>query len=117
MTLLTIRSPFSKGGLGRGAWAALITGQSQRHGGLARAFVKQDAYQEPHSSRGWIDLLVEEPGVYELRGVNGFLSQGECFSGYIKVAADGTHTLLGTRQRLLASEVLAAVDKPIPSSV
>jgi hypothetical protein len=119
MTLLTINSHIRGGGaVGAGAWAARITGAGKSKWPLERDFCRKDRSGTSGSGRsGWIALYLDEPGIYELRGIGNFQGgsvasqerDGGGWSGFIKVDADGNYEILGGEE-MSPQEILALVD-------
>jgi hypothetical protein len=107
MTLpLTIISRVHDGGFGAGAWGARITGQAEGTWKFKREWCGRKG--RPRSGRRCrqVDIYLRRAGVYELRNVGGFQGEGE-WSGFIRVAADGSYEILG---KLSAQEVLALIE-------
>lgn len=91
MTITTITSTVRGGGSGRNAWVARITGTSDKYG-FDREFVAKDGNLSGSAKSGYIDFNIDEPGIYEVRGVQlpkGEASIGDLWNGFISVAENG----------------------------
>jgi hypothetical protein len=110
MPVLIITSHVGRLGLGAGGRAWRITGPSNVHPPFASERCRKEEHTSKGRKSGHIDIYLEEPGVYELRGVAGFNARGEAFSGFIRLAADGSYEILGGRE-MSPKAVLAEVGK------
>ena len=107
--LATITCTVRGGGLGAGAWVALICGSDPNYH-LARCFVRGEDHRSRSHRSGTIDFPLREPGIYEMRRMmdhSRTISQGE-WGGFFRLDADGQLRAMSREEALEAAAALEA---------
>ncbi|HUX17115.1 MAG TPA: hypothetical protein VMW52_11630 [Phycisphaerae bacterium] len=107
--LATITCTVRGGGLGAGAWVALISGTDPTYH-LARRFVRGEDHRSRSHRSGQIHFHLQEPGIYEVRRMmdhSRSIAQGE-WGGFFRLEADGALHAISRGEALNAAAALDA---------